>query len=144
MKFLKILLVLVLLLAVAGYFGYRFVNKTSADLSDKKPEATYTLVDLIEKSSDTTSLYQFKDKLIAVTGNVKKISKEANRVTLELGDSTTVSSVICQIDDRHVTDFSDLKENTNVSVKGLLRSVDMDESGLGLGNTVQLNYCVKN
>lgn len=144
MKIVKILMVLFVLAGVGGFIVYKYVNKEAPDLSEGKPEVSYTLTELLEKSSDTTTLYQYKDKLIAVSGNVKKISKEQNKISLELGDSSTVSSVICQVDDRHVADFSQLAENTSIQLKGVLRSVDMDESGLGLGNTVQLNYCVIN
>lgn len=143
MKIIRIVLVLLLVAVVAGFIAYKFINKSAPDLSDSTPEKVFTWTELIDQSSDTASLYQFKDKLIAVSGNVKKIAKDLNKITLELGDSNNVSSIICQVDDRHVADFANVKENSTAAIKGLLRSAEVDDSGLGLGNTVQLNYCVK-
>ena len=139
-----IFLLLFALVGAGAFLAYKFVNKATKDFNDKKPSAVFSMNDLIEKSnSDTAALSQLKEKLIAVNGMVKKISKESTAISIELGDTSTTSSIICQVDNRYLTDFNNLKENDPINLKGVLRGYTID-TDLGLGNTIELNYCTLN
>lgn len=135
-------IVIAIAAAISGVFlTLKYVNKATVDHSDSKPVATYSLKELLDKTnSDTMALNKLKDKLIGVTGTVKKVSLEENALTIELGDSTTPSSVICQIDERHIGMCKSIAENQTVNLKGMLRSFSIDTSELGFGNTIELNY----
>jgi hypothetical protein len=127
---------------LGGAVMWFVVNKNVEDFSTKTPIATFQFHDIISQAeSDTASLARFRDQLIAVTGQVKTIVIDSNTITLELGDTTTASSIVCQIDNRYTANFKTMKEGKSLSLKGILRSFEIDNSGLGMGSTLQMNYC---
>lgn len=134
-------LILLSLLAVGVALVLQYVNKPSDDFAATTPKASFTFQQLIEKtSSDTSSLTKLIDELVAVDGAIKKIMKDTASTTVELGDNSSNSSIICQIDNRHQTAFESFKEGQLVSIKGKLTGFTLDLD-LGLGNTIQMNYC---
>jgi len=140
-KKLKYTIIVVLLFAIIGALIWRYVNKEVTDLSGKQPDKTYSFSELMDKTSgDSASLQQLIDQFIAVNGKIKNITKDSVSTTVELGDSTSLSSIICQIDQRHQADCYDLKEGQDVCIKGKISGFSIDLE-LGLGNTMQMNYC---
>lgn len=140
-KKLKIFLFIVATALVAGLLVWNYVNKASDDFADKKVDAAFSFEQLIDKTAnDTSSLSQLKDKLVGLNGTIKKMNKETNSITLEIGDTTSMSSVICQIDPRYLESFSKIHEGEQIKIKGKLTGFTIDTE-LGLGNTVEMNFC---
>ncbi len=140
-KKLKIFLILLAFVLVAVLIVWNYVNKASDDFASKKADASFSFAQLIDKTvNDTSSLSQLKDKLVSLDGTIKKISKETNSVTLEIGDTSSMSSVICQTDPRYLESFSTMKEGEQIKIKGKLTGFTIDTE-LGLGNTVEMNFC---
>jgi len=139
-KKIKLFLFVFILILVAGIITWRFVNQANTDHAGKKASASFTLTEIMSKSeSDTATLNKLKDQLISVNGPIKNIKRDKNDVTIELGDSTTLSSMICQMDQRHLLETNGLEAGQQVRVKGKFTGYNLDE--LGLGNTLEMNFC---
>lgn len=143
-KKIKILLIAIVAIAIGGMLVWKFIiNKSNDDFADVKPSQTFTFEQIMEQtSSDTASFNKLKNELVAVNGNLKKITKDEKTITLEIGDSTSMSSIICQCDERHLADLTSLKEGSPISVKGKITGFSSDE--LGLGNTIEMNFTTLN
>ena len=138
---LKYTLVILAVIAIAGVIVLKYVNKAADDFSDTAPKATYSFKEIMDKTSnDTSSLSHLVDQLVAVKGVIKKLTTDSSSTTVELGDSSSTSSIICQIDSRHRATCSFLKEGQPVCIKGKISGFNIDLD-LGLGNTMQMNYC---
>jgi hypothetical protein len=138
---LKFTLVMLTVIIIAVIIAWIYVIKASDDFSEEVPKATYTFNEIMDKTSnDTSGLSRLVDELVAVKGVIKKVTKDSTSTTVELGDSATSSSIICQIDGRHQASCSFLKEGQPVCIKGKIAGFNVDLE-LGLGNTIQLNYC---
>lgn len=140
----KKILIAVLAVALIGILAYKFVNKPIEDFASQKPVESFSMNDLIGKlESDTISLSKLKDQLVAVKGNVKKIVKDKEFITIEIGDSLTSSSIVCQVDERHLSDFENSQENSEVSLKGKLTGYTID-TDLGVFNSIEMKSCSLN
>lgn len=140
-KKLKIALFGLVLLGLAAFIGWQYVNQETDDVSRIKPSARFTMEELLEKTnSDTSELNQLKDQLILVTGPIRRIQRETSDVTIELGDTNSMASITCQLDHRHTQGTETLQQGSLVSIKGKLSGYTVD-TDLGLGNTVEMNFC---
>ena len=107
----------------------------------QKAKYNFSFAELLQKiEKDTASL---KSSVISVEGNIKKIIKDSSYITLELGYDSIMSSVTCQIDSRHISDFETAKEGSSIKIKGLVSDISFDPESV-FGNTVQLTYCSLN
>lgn len=137
----KIALILLLLVALGALGVWKYVNKPSTDFSMQKAKYNFSFAELLQKiEKDTASL---KSSVISVEGNIKKIIKDSSYITLELGYDSIMSSVTCQIDSRHISDFETAKEGSSIKIKGLVSDISFDPESV-FGNTVQLTYCSLN
>jgi hypothetical protein len=134
-------LIVIALLGIAIVIVLKYVNKPMDDYADMEPKATYSFKEIMDKTSnDTSSLNHLVNELVSVKGVIKKIIKDSASTTVELGDTSSTSSIICQIDSRHQASCSFLKEGQPVCIKGKIAGFELDLD-LGLGNTMQMNYC---
>ena len=142
-KKLKILLIAIVAIVVVGFGVWKYVNIEKTDYLEKKSFQTFTFQELNNKlENDTSQFLNLRDKLITINAEVKKIIKDSNSINIELGDTTTLSSIVCQFDDRHLNELNNLKEGDNISVKGILTGFEKDE--LGIGNKIDLSFCILN
>jgi hypothetical protein len=140
----NILLALILIAAIGVFVTYKFIFKANDDLSNVKPSSSFSFGTLMDKTvNDTSSLHELNNKVVAVTGNLLKMSKDSTSTTLEIGETNSNSSIICQIDPRYLNDFSNVKEGDSLNIKGKIAGFTID-TDLGLGNTIQMIFCVKN
>lgn len=70
----------------------------------------------------------------------QKISVDSNSTTIEIGDTNSLSCVICQIDSRHQDEFKSCKVLDPIAIQGFMTGYAIDND-LGLGNTVEMNFC---
>ena len=140
-KKLKIAVIVLTVLALGAFAVWNYVNKPSIDYSKQKATHRFSFAELLQKiETDTASL---KNSLISVEGTIKKIIRDSSNITLELGYDSIMSSVTCQIDSRHTSDFVAAKEGSTVEIKGLVSDISLDPESV-FGNTVQLTYCSLN
>ena len=70
---------------------------------------------------------ELTDNLIAVSGVVKGIEKdEKGAYTIILNGDSELSTVTCQMDERHNDEAKDVKEGSTITVKGYCTGVLMD------------------
>jgi tRNA_anti-like len=146
MKWLKRIAIAIVILGIAGFLVWKFViNAPNPNLKDKKADFTVSAIDLFKEisSGDTMVKTKYIDKIISITGNIKNIIPGDSTV-INLGDTTSMSTIQCQIDPRNNEAAKALKENTMVTIKGKFAGIDGDISDplmAELGTTIVLNFC---
>jgi len=135
-----ILIVVILVIAVGGWYAYRLYQEKTPDIVNKKPDVIITVKDLLSAfNKDTTAARkQFVDKILEVTGNVKRIDTTGSIV---LGDEESASEVTVGLDRRHTKDFEKLKTGSVATVQGVCSGYDKangDDLLSSLGTTVEL------
>jgi len=139
-RFLVLLLVIILL--AAGWYGYKLYTGKVPSLTEVKADATINATDLIaafEKDSASANK-RYLGKILEVTGNIKSVEKESS--TVSLGNTEGNSSVRCSMDSAFVKDIATLNPGSEITIKGNCTGFMSDELGMGLGSDVQLNRCV--
>jgi hypothetical protein len=143
-KKLKIFLLVLSVILISAIIVWKFINKATDDFANQKPAQIFTFQEIMEKTTaDTSALNILKDVLVAVNGQVKSITKDEKSATIELGDTTSMSSITCQFDNRHLADLTSVKEGSQISVKGNITGFSIDTE-LGLGNTIEMKSCTLN
>ena len=136
-----IIIIVIVLAVIGGWFGYREWNRAHPNLlnksADEKTEAS-ALIAAFQKDTASASK-QYIDKIVAVTGVIKKIDNEENPVVLFLGSASEMSSVQCSMDSANRGQYMKVMMGTTVTVKGNCNGYQFDEL---LGTDVQLNRCV--
>lgn len=136
--------ILLILVAIGGAFAWKIINKEVDDFSNQKPSMSFTFMQLSDLLlNDTSKLSSFKEQLIAVEGMVKKVSKQDKQVSIEIGDSNTETSIVCQMDERYVSSVENVQENQAIKLKGKMTGFQVDTE-MGLFNTIEMNYCSLN
>jgi tRNA_anti-like len=144
----RIIWLLVLVVIAGGaYYGYMEYNRTNKDLSKVKPDIITTAPDIIKEfqDNDTAANKKFLGKIVELSGNVKKLEKdEQGDYTVVLGDAFSLSSVRCLSDSNHRNEFSVIKENSTITIRGACTGFKKNEEMLGmdLGSDVELNRAV--
>jgi uncharacterized protein YycO len=144
----RIIWLLVLVVITGGaYYGYNEYNRTNKDLSKVKPDITTSAAGIIKEFQDNESVSnkKFLGKIVELTGNVKKLEKdEQGDYTVVLGDASSQSSVRCLSDSNHRNEFSVIKENSTITIRGVCTGFKKNEEMLGmdLGSDVELNRSV--
>ncbi|MEJ7912126.1 MAG: hypothetical protein WKF70_03145 [Chitinophagaceae bacterium] len=138
----RTIVIIVLVLAViGGWFGYREWNRAHPNLLNKTADEqahASALIAAFQKDTASASK-QYIDKIIWVTGVIKKIDDEENPVVLFLGTISEMSSVQCSMDSANKAAYNELTVGTTVSLKGTCSGYQFDEL---LGTDVQLSRCV--
>lgn len=140
-KKIKLILSFVLVAIFVAAIVWKYVNKASTDFYNKKPDVTFTFTQIMEKAeADTAFVTSLKSSVVSVSGTVKKISTDAQATSIELGENESMSSIICQMDQRHASDLAAIKEGSAIKIKGKVTGINID-TDLGLGNTLEMNFC---
>ena len=136
-----IIAIVLIVISVGLFFGFSEWNRKNADLSKSKALYSIEAPALIKAFQNDTAAAgkQYTDKIIAVTGNLKKIEFEKNATVFFLGDPEDMSSVQCSMDAGHTEKYAALKEGALITVKGVCNGYQSDEL---LGTDVKLNRCV--
>lgn len=140
-KWLKVLLVLALIGVFSTWIVLKYVNTPNIDYSNTKSDINLTYTALLKetKTNDTLTFKKYINKLIAITGPVKKIKNDSLGYVIQIGDTANLSSIVCQIDNRHNNDFKTVKLGQIITIKGKITGASNDEL---LGTTVEMNFCV--
>jgi hypothetical protein len=135
-----ILIVVVLVIAIGGFYAYTEYNRTNKDLKSVKADFTTDAATLIASfEKDSSSAKKYVDRLIAVSGHVKAIDAEGNPVVIALGEPGQMSSVQCSMDSAYVSEYKTIKEGDQLTIKGMCTGGRTEEL---FGTDVILNRCV--
>ena len=147
MKKKMIIPVVLILIAVAVFMGYKYYNKPVISLAHSNADLNITATALIKRfeSDEVLANKEFLGKkidyIITVSGPVKEVIKdERGAYTVVLGDSSKRSTVRCSIDSIQNQEAASLKTGSSISIKGAITGFMKDD--LGIGSDVILNRCV--
>jgi len=135
-----ILVVIVLIVALGGWYAYTVYQEKTPDVVAKKPDVVISAGELLNAFDNDTAAArkQFIDKIIEVTGNVKKIDTTGSVV---LGEEGSASEVTVGLDRRHLKDLEKIKAGSVAIVQGVCSGYDKGSSDdllASLGTTVEL------
>lgn len=138
-----IILIVVLVVIVAGLYGYHEYYRTNKDLGDVKEDYSVKATTLINEymNSESEADNKYRNKILSISGMIKRIDTSDNYYTVVVGDTMNMSSVRCSIDSTHSAELNNLKRGMNVKIKGAITGFKKDDTGL-LGSDVELNRCV--
>ena len=85
-----ILIILILIIAAGGWYAYKMYSEKTPDVVNKTPDVVVSAKELLEAFSKDTAgaRKQFVDKIIEVTGNVKRIDTTGAIVLGEEGSTS--------------------------------------------------------
>ena len=137
----KIIIAIVLLIIVVGiWYAFKMYKEQTPDIVNKKPDAVVSATELLNAFNKDTiaARKQYVDKIIEVTGNVKRIDTTGSVV---LGEEGSPSEVTVGLDRRHSKDYQKLKTGSVAVVQGVCSGYDKasgDDLLASLGTTVEL------
>lgn len=138
-KILKISLISVLLLALAGTFIWKYTHQEVENIARVEAGAKYQMNDLIRSlSADTSLLQKLQGEVIEIEGRVESVSDE-EPFTLVLAEEGEMNTITCQMDARNTESVSEIKQGEIIKVKGKLTAFTPDDE-FGLGSTTEINY----
>lgn len=110
------------ILLIAGFFFYQYNKETTINIASKKHSFTYNASGLVNDFSKNEKLTNKKlaGEIIEIKGTIKKISFLNDRNTIILFGNKT-SGVICDFDNKHKLFIKKLKENQQITVKGICK-----------------------
>jgi len=143
----NIMIIVLLLLVIGGFIGFRMFNEKTPDIVNKKPDAVVNAHSLVAAfDADTASaVKQYLDKIVEVTGTVKRIDTTGSVI---LGEEGMASEVVIGLDRRHMKDYEKLKIGAPAVMQGVCSGYSKsngDDLLASLGTTVELRSAgVKN
>jgi len=136
-----IIIVVILVLVIGGWYGYRLYSDKNPDLKNSKPDFSIesaSLISAFDKDSSAASK-QYINKIVEIKGNVTKVDTSG---VIALGSAGEMSTVECTMDKRHKEDYLPLKEGQQVSIKGRVTGFKSETMlDINLGTTVEMNFC---
>ncbi|MFC0774155.1 OB-fold protein [Terrimonas alba] len=138
----NIALVALLIFAVAAFYVYKEYNRSHKDTSELPPDYSIAALDLLSEfeTGESSAGKKYWDKVILVDGMVKAVTVDERGVySVVLGDTSSMSSVRCNLDSTHNKEAADVKKGNHVAVKGICTGFNADEL---LGSDVILVRCV--
>ena len=133
-----ILVFLVLVIAIAGYYGYSEYNRPHKDtkaLTVQEKMAATALIAAYENDENTANT-KYLNKVIQVTGAI--ISAEADKdgvITVYIGDGASMASVSCALEKNKNYNAETFKKGNAVTITGLCNGYLTD---------VIMNRCIVN
>lgn len=108
MKMKKKLLIVLVIVLIFGFVGYKYVYKDHRDVSSEEASFKITLADLkadFEKN-DSVANTKYLDKAIAIYGEVTSLDLETNEIIVDSNLSATIKGKV------------NVKKGDKVTVKG--------------------------
>lgn len=139
----KKILVAILLVVVAGaVYVYNEYHRTNVNIASETAAFEVQATELLHHftTDDSAASDKYVGKIISVRGSVKNINQdERGYYTLNLGDSSSFSSVRCSIDSMYSDKATTIKPGMIIKVKGNCTGYNADEL---LGLDVIVNRCM--
>jgi hypothetical protein len=105
----------------AGAFGYYYVNKPKASLTNKQPDVIISPEKLLAdfNADEQQANTKYLDKIIEVSGKVSAKSTDNNKVTIMMDTGDPMSSVTCELVPSQSKKSSGFEEGSFIEVKGI-------------------------
>jgi len=138
----KIILILLLLaLAVGGWYVYSLYSGKNPDLAEAKPDHSVTATELLAAfdRDSASSARNYVNAIVRVSGTVTRIDTSG---VITLGRMGEMSTVECMLDARHRPDLALAKEGQPVTLQGRCTGYKQETMlDVNLGTTVEFNFC---
>ena len=136
-----IILIILLLIAIGAFVGYRMYTNRVPNYADETPELTVTTTELADAfNKDTANASkQFMDKIVRVTGIVKSMDSSA----VVLGEEGNPSDVVVGLDDRNLKGIQYIKTGDTAILQGKFSGYSKasgDDLFASLGATIKIDY----
>lgn len=136
----SLIVIISLVIAVGGWYAYKMYQEKTPDIVNRTPDVVISANDLLDAfNKDTTGARkQYVDKVIEVTGTVKRIDTTG---AIVLGKEESASEITVGLDRRHLKDYQKLKIGSNAVLQGVCSGYDKansDDLLASLGTTVEL------
>ncbi len=134
------LVIIILVIAIGSWYAYTVYQEKTPDVVGKDPEVVIGATELLAAfDKDTASARKkFIDKIVEVTGTVKRIDSTGSVV---LGEEGSASEVTIGLDRRHIEDYKKIKTGAVSKFQGVCSGYDKGNSDdllASLGTTVEL------
>jgi len=136
-----IILIVILVIAVGAFIGYKMYTNRVPNYADKNPDITIKtneLADAFNKDTATAGK-RFMDKIVRVTGIVKSMDSSA----VVLGEEGTASDVVVGLDDRNLKGIGHIKVGEEAILQGKFSGYTQgsgDDLLASLGTTIKIDY----
>jgi predicted negative regulator of RcsB-dependent stress response len=136
-----ILLVILLLIAIGAFIGYRMYTNKVPNYADQTPDITVTSTELADAfNKDTANASKrFMDKIVRVSGMVKSLDSSA----VVLGEEGSLSDIVVGLDDRNVKALEHIKVGDSAILQGKFSGYSKasgDDLLASLGATIKIDY----
>lgn len=138
----KVVLVVLLLVTAGGIYVYKEYNRTNTNIAEQSSAYSVNAVELLTEfaANDSAASKKYVGKIISVMGTVKSLNQDDHGLyTVNLGDSTSLSSVRCSVDSMYSVRAGSLQPGVQVTLKGNCTGYNEDEM---LGSDVIVNRCL--
>ena len=142
LKWLRYLLVAVLLLSGAFIYAYREYNRKEPDTLSRKADFKLSASELFNafRENEKAANLRYLDKVVEVKGNLKQWEMgNEGTLTIVLSVSDETSSVRCNMDSAQVVGLGKIPNGNFIVVKGVCTGFTADEL---VGSDVFLKRCV--
>ena len=139
-----VLIVFILALAIGGYlYVTSEINRKSPSMANSPEDFETNTTDLLDEyqTNPAEADKKYLGKIILLSGNIKSLeTSEKGFHTIVLGDSSSMSSVRCSMDNSIALDVGELPIGAAIVLRGECTGFNPDD--LGLGADVVLNRSV--
>jgi flagellar basal body-associated protein FliL len=136
-----ILLIVLALIAICAFIGYRMYTNKVPNYADRTPDITVTSTELADAFNKDTAIAskRFMDKVVRVAGVVKSLDSSA----VVLGDESNPSDIVVGLDDRNVKALEHIKVGDSAILQGKFSGYSKasgDDLLASLGATIKIDY----
>lgn len=124
----KILLFLLVLVIGGGAYGIYMYNKPHKNMQRQGADFELSASDLYSdfENDESAANTKYLDKIIQVSGNIREIIKEEDKVSIILETGNLLGGITCELDDHSQHDISSLSEGDQLILKGICTGMLMD------------------
>jgi hypothetical protein len=114
----KFILPIILLIALAGGYGYYEYNRPVKSLSKANADMTIASNELLAafESNETAANTTYLDKVVEVSGKVSNIETTEGKTHVTLETQNPMSGIICELEENQ--NLGNIKTGDQVSIKG--------------------------
>jgi hypothetical protein len=129
-KILALSVVVLVLAGIAAWYIYSEYNRVHKDTADLEPDYSISAIQLINEfeSDEHASNKKYWNKVIRVKGIVKEVRPDNSGLySVVLGDTSSMSSVRCNMDSAHNSGATAIQKGTETVMKGICTGFNSDE-----------------
>lgn len=137
----KILITALVVIVFGSFLAYHFYSNETSDVVNRDPDIKVNAASLVAafEQDSSSAMKTYLDKVVEVTGTVKKIDTSG---TIILGSEGSESSVVFSLDRRHLKDYTETSTGSTVVMQGKCTGFTPGEDMLGvsMGTTIEFNF----